>query len=97
VRPTPRCLLFTAGTGFAALAVGAVHGIAAPPLAVVVYADVVIGLCWLVVAFLLLRGRRWSPGAAGGDATGPRHHRAVRFSTDGEPVARSHWNTRRRY
>ncbi|MCX4735919.1 hypothetical protein [Streptomyces sp. NBC_01363] len=85
-----------AGTGLAALAVAAVHNLTAPPLAVVVYADVVTGLCWLVAAFLLLRGHR-SPDSPGDNAPGPRHHRAVRFSTDGEPVARSHWNSRHRY
>ncbi|MGW1408629.1 hypothetical protein [Streptomyces sp. NPDC002403] len=85
-----------AGTGLAALAAAAVHDIAAPPLAVTVYADAVIGLSWLVVVLLLLRGHR-SPDAPGDHAAGPRHHRAVRFSTDGEPVARSHWNSRHRH
>jgi hypothetical protein len=82
--------------GLAAAAVAAVHNIAAPPLAVTVYADAVIGLSWLIAALLLLRGHR-SPDAPGGYSPGPRHHRAVRFSTEGEPVARSHWNSRRRY
>ncbi|MFJ7199488.1 MULTISPECIES: hypothetical protein [unclassified Streptomyces] len=96
MRPTLRYLLFTAGTGLAALAVAAVHNIAAPPLAVTVYADAVVGLSWLIAAFLLLRGQR-SPDAPGDHAPGPLHHRAVRFSTDGEPVARSHWNSRHRH
>ncbi|MFD7496475.1 hypothetical protein ACFV8T_29510 [Streptomyces sp. NPDC059832] len=91
-----RCLVFAAGIGLSALAVTAVHGAAALPLAVTVYADAVIGLCWLIVTGLLLRSRR-SPDAPGDNAPGPRHHRAVRYSTDGELVARSRWNTHHRY
>ncbi|MFE6666098.1 hypothetical protein ACFVFH_21390 [Streptomyces sp. NPDC057697] len=89
--------MFTAGSGLAALAVVAVHGVGAPPLAVLVYADAVIGLSWLLAAFLLLRGLRPSPVSPGDDAPGPRHHHAVRFSADGEPAARSHWTARHRY
>ncbi|MGY3063053.1 hypothetical protein ACVWZD_007351 [Streptomyces sp. TE3672] len=88
-------LVLAAGIGLSAVAVTAVHG-AALPLAVTVYADAVIGLCWLIVLCLLLGNRR-SPDAPGDNAPGPRRHRAVRYSTDGEPVARSHWNTRHRY
>lgn len=88
--------MLAAGIGLSALAVTAVHG-AALPLAVTVYADAVIGLCWLVVVGLLLGNRR-SPDAPGDSAPDPRRrHRAVRYSTEGEPVARSHWNTRHRY
>ncbi|MFJ1882490.1 hypothetical protein [Streptomyces sp. NPDC088137] len=90
-----RYLVLAAGIGLSAVAVTAVHG-AALPLAVTVYADAVIGLCWLIVLGLLLGNRR-SPDAPGDSTPGPRHHRAVRYSTDGEPVARSHWNTRHRH
>lgn len=86
--------MLTAGTGLAALAAAAVHGLADPPPAVTVYADAVIVLSWIVAVLLLLGGHR-SPEAPGDSAPGPRHHRAVRFSTDGEPVARSRWNSRR--
>ncbi|MFF9350129.1 hypothetical protein [Streptomyces sp. NPDC014734] len=94
MRQSVRYLLFAAGTGVSALAVAAVHGASRLPLAIVLYADGVIGLCWLVVTVLLLRRRR--PYAAGVEASGPGPHRAVRFSVDGEPLARSHWGSRYR-
>ncbi|MDK0523649.1 hypothetical protein [Streptomyces sp. ML-6] len=90
-----RYLLLVAGAGLAVLGMAVVHG-AALPFAAVVYADVVVGLGWLVLAVLLLR-RRDTTDVPGGDASGPRHHRAVRCSTDGEPLARSHRGTRHRH
>ncbi|MEW2068864.1 hypothetical protein [Streptomyces sp. NPDC007346] len=83
-----------AGTAISIFAVTAVHGFPRVPLAAALYADAVIGLCWLVAAVLLLR--RPPPDSPGGDASGPGHHRAVRFSTDREPLARSHWGSRYR-
>ncbi|MFE7620376.1 hypothetical protein [Streptomyces sp. NPDC057496] len=91
-----RYLLLVAGAGPAILVMAAVHDAAALPFAAVVYADVVVGLGWLVAAVLLLR-RRDTADAPGGDVSGPRHHRAVRCSTDGEPLARSHRGTRHRH
>ncbi|MFJ6615014.1 hypothetical protein ACIQPT_32610 [Streptomyces sp. NPDC091289] len=99
MRRTLRYLLLAIGAGLSALAVIAVHGAATLPLAVAVYADVVLGLCWLAAATLLLRSRRAPDTGAntgGEDAPGPRDHRAVRYSTDGEPLARSHRGTRHR-
>ncbi|MEU2671477.1 hypothetical protein ABZ622_21905 [Streptomyces sp. NPDC007164] len=84
-------MLLVVGVGLAGLAIVAVHR-AALPLGFVVYADAVIVLCWLVVAVLLFRERR-VPDAPVDDA-GNRHHQAVRYSTDSEPLARSHWGTR---
>ncbi|MFF1690629.1 hypothetical protein [Streptomyces sp. NPDC058254] len=86
-----RYLLLATQTGLAALSATAVYGAPAA-----VYADAVIGLCWLIAGALLLRGRR-PPDPPGDDTPGPRHHHAVRYSTDGEPLARSHWNTRHRH
>ncbi|MEU4175643.1 hypothetical protein [Streptomyces sp. NPDC026589] len=92
--------LLAIGAGLSALAATAVHGAGTVPLALAVYADVVLGLCWLVVATLLLRGRRVPDTGAEADsedAPGPRDHHAVRYSTDGEPRARSHWGTGHRH
>ncbi|MFJ2895072.1 hypothetical protein ACIO87_09320 [Streptomyces sp. NPDC087218] len=91
-----RYLLLGAGAGLAVLVMAAVHAAAVLPFAAVVYADVSVGLCWLVVALLLLR-RRDTADAPGGDASGPRHHPAVRCPTDGEPLARPHRGTRHRH
>ncbi|MGW2181901.1 hypothetical protein ACWCXX_28165 [Streptomyces sp. NPDC001732] len=92
-----RYLLLATGTGLAALGVAAVHGATTLPFAAVVYADVVIGLGWLVGAALLLRRRGTTDAPDDATASGPRHHRAVRCSTDGEPLARSHGGTRHRH
>ncbi|MFF8714555.1 hypothetical protein ACF07T_24410 [Streptomyces sp. NPDC015184] len=89
-----RYLLLVAGAGLAVLVMAAVHA-ATLPFAAAVYADVSVGLCWLVVAVLLLRRRDTTD--APGDTSGPRHHRAVRCSTDGEPLARPHRGTRHRH
>ncbi|MEV5201167.1 hypothetical protein [Streptomyces sp. NPDC053720] len=84
-------MLLVVGFGLAGLAIVAVHR-AALPLGLVVYADAVIVLCWLVVAILLFRERRVPDTPV--DDTGGRHHQAVRYSTDSEPLARSRCGTR---
>ncbi|WP_405708436.1 MULTISPECIES: hypothetical protein [unclassified Streptomyces] len=86
-------MLLVVGGGLAGLATLAVHR-AGLPLGLVVYADTAIVLCWLVVTVLLFRGRRIPDSPV--DDTGGRHHQAVRYSTDGEPRARSHRGTRHR-
>lgn len=99
MRRTSRFLLLAIGAGLLVLAATAVHDAATLPLAVAVYADVVLGLCWLIAARLLLRRRRdpdTGANTGSADAPGPRRHRAVRYSTDGEPLARSRWGTRHR-
>ncbi|TXS71565.1 hypothetical protein [Streptomyces sp. sk2.1] len=90
-----RYLLLVAGAGLAVLVMAAVHAAAVLPFAAAVYADVSVGLCWLVVAVLFLRRRDTTD--VPGDTSGPRHHRAVRCSTDGEPLARPHRGTRHRH
>ncbi|MFI1932931.1 hypothetical protein [Streptomyces sp. NPDC020330] len=99
MRRTLRYLLLAVGAGLSVLAATAAHGAATLPFAVVVYVDAVLGLCWLVAVTLLLRGRAANSGADtdGGDAPGPRDHRAVRYSTDSEPLARSRGGTRHRH
>ncbi|WP_157855797.1 hypothetical protein [Streptomyces aureocirculatus] len=95
MRRTGRYLLFAADTGVSILAVTAVHGVAHLPFAIAVYVDAVVGLCWFLVAALLLR--RLSPDSPVDDASGSGRERAVRFSTESEPLARSHWGSRYRH
>ncbi|MFH8796074.1 hypothetical protein [Streptomyces sp. NPDC017941] len=73
----------------------AVHGVAHLPFAMALYADVVVGLCWFVVATLLLRHRH--PDPLVDDTPGAGRRRAVRFTTGSEPLARSHWGSRYRH
>ncbi|MGA4844480.1 hypothetical protein [Streptomyces sp. G45] len=94
MRRSLRYLLFAAATAVLALAVTAVHGVAEPRGAVALYADGLLALYWVVVAVLLLR--RKAPGGCGGDASASCRQRAVRFSTEGEPLARTHWAGRYR-
>ncbi|MFB7918509.1 hypothetical protein [Streptomyces sp. NPDC056061] len=95
MRQSLRYLLFATGTGVSVLAMAAVHGATHLPLPIALYADGVIGVCWLFVTVPLLRRR--SPDAPDGEAHGSGLHRAVRFSVDGEPLARSHWGDRHRH
>ncbi|MEV7085467.1 hypothetical protein AB0O07_06090 [Streptomyces sp. NPDC093085] len=91
MRRTRRYALLGAGAACSALVVTAVHTLASLPLPVALYVDGVVGVCWLVAAVLLL-DCVGEPEAVRGEVPGPRRHSAVRYSTDSDPVARSHWS-----
>ncbi|MER8041653.1 hypothetical protein [Streptomyces sp. NPDC094032] len=93
------CLLL--GGGGAALSAGvmvAVHADGRLPLALALWVDGAVALCWLWLTALLARRRPASAAGQVPDSTGgPRDRPAVRYRPDaGEPLARDRWGSRHR-
>ncbi|MEU5403295.1 hypothetical protein ABZ348_28845 [Streptomyces sp. NPDC005963] len=91
-------LLLALALALTALALLAVHQVARPPLAVRLYADVAVVVCWLSVAAYGVT-RRWAGrdaqrAATRGDQEPDDREPAVRCTSDTHPQAKPRWSTR---